>query len=198
MNRLNHISQMMALACATAAPAIAKDEVLNLYSARHYQTDEALYADFTKATGIKINRIVAGDDQIKAVASSECGVALTNTYYWVRIAKSTKPEDVEILKNVGVIWPNQSSYGTHVNVPGGAMLKNAPNKEAAIKFLEYLAGDEVQGYFANGNNERPAVKSAVVKNPTLVALGPFKADNFGPGIFSKNTPLAQRIVDRAG
>ncbi len=191
MNRLNHISQIMALACA-------KDEVLNLYSARHYQTGEALYANFTKASGIKINRIETGDDQIKAVASSECGVALTNTYYWVRIAKSTKPEDVEIVKNVGVIWPNQSSYGTHVNVPGGAMLKNAPNKEAAIKFLEYLAGDEAQGYFANGNNERSAVKSAVVKNPTLVALGPFKADNIGPGIFSKNTPLAQRIVDRAG
>ena len=132
MNRLNHISQIMALACSIAAPAIAKDEVLNLYSARHYQTGEALYANFTKATGIKINRIEAGDDQIKAVASSECGVALTNTYYWVRIAKSTKPEDVEIVKNVGVIWPNQSSYGTHVNVPGGAMLKNTPLAQRII------------------------------------------------------------------
>ena len=342
MTYLRRLPQFMTLvlACAAAVPALAQDKVLNLYSARHYQTDEALYANFTKATGIRINRIEAGDDQIierirseganspadvlllvdaariwnaqqlglfalvksallearippalrdkdgqwfgfstrarvivynkasikpedaasyealadpklkgkvctrsgshpymlslvaavaehagearagdwargvvanfarkpaggdsdqiKAVASGECGVALTNTYYWVRIAKSIKPEDIEIVKNVGVIWPNQSSYGTHVNVSGGAMLKNAPNKEAAIKFLEYLAGDEAQGYFANGNNEWPVVKSSVVKNPVLDALGPFKADSIGPGIFGKNTPLAQRIVDRAG
>ena len=314
--------------------------MLNLYSARHYQTDEALYANFTKATGIQINRIEAGDDQIierirteganspadvlllvdaariwnaqqlglfasvksnllearipaasrdkdgqwfgfstrarvivynkasikpedaasyealaeakfkgkvctrsgshpymlslvaalaehhgaaraeqwakgvvanfarkpaggdsdqiKAVASGECGVALTNTYYWVRLVKSTKPEDIEIVKKTGFIWPNQSSYGTHVNVSGGAMLKNAPNKEAAVKFLEYLAGDEAQGYFANGNNEWPMVKGAVIKNPELDGLGKFKADNIGPAVFGKNTPLAQKIVDRAG
>ena len=78
------------------------------------------------------------------------------------------------------------------------MLKNAPNKAAAVKFLEYLAGDEAQGYFANGNNEWPAVKTALVKNPELDALGGFKADAIGPGVFGKNMPVAQRIVDRAG
>jgi len=324
----------------SALPATAQQKVLNLYSARHYSTDEALYANFTKATGIRINRIDAGDeqllerlkteganspadvlllvdaarlwnaqqmglyapvksallesripaemrdrdgnwfgfstrarvivynkvavkpedvasyesladpklkgkvctrsgshpymlsvvaavaehdgearaeawakgvvanfarkpaggdtDQIKAVASGECGVALTNTYYWVRLLKSTKPEVQEWVKKVGFVWPNQSSYGTHVNVAGGAMLKNAPNKEAAIKFLEYLASDEAQGYFANGNNEWPVVKSAVAKNIELDSLGKFKMDPIGPAVFGKNTPLAQRIVDRAG
>ena len=318
----------------------AQEKVLNLYSARHYSTDEALYTNFTKATGIRINRIDAGDeqllerlkteganspadvlllvdaarlwnaqqmglyapvksallesripvelrdrdgnwfgfstrarvivynkvtvkpadvasyealadprlkgkvctrsgshpymlslvaavaehdgeanaeawakgvvanfarkpaggdvDQIKAVASGECGVALTNTYYWVRLLKSTKPDEQEIVSKVGFVWPNQASYGTHVNVAGGAMLKNAPNKEAAVKFLEYLAGDEAQGYFANGNNEWPVVKTAVAKNPELNSLGKFKMDPIGPAVFGKNTPLAQRIVDRAG
>ena len=239
----------------------AQEKVLNLYSARHYSTDEALYTNFTKATGIRINRIDAGDeqllerlkteganspadvlllvdaarlwnaqqmglyapvksallesripvelrdrdgnwfgfstrarvivynkvtikpadvasyealadprlkgkvctrsgshpymlslvaavaehdgeanaeawakgvvanfarkpaggdvDQIKAVASGECGVALTNTYYWVRLLKSTKPDEQEIVSKVGFVWPNQASYGTHVNVAGG-------------------------------------------------------------------------------
>ena len=333
---------LLSLACAAALPtASAQDnKVLNLYSARHYQTDEALYANFTKTTGIKINRIEAGDeqlidrlkteganspadvilmvdaarlwasqqqglfapvkstvlearvpaelrdpagnwfgfstrarvivynkasvkpadvptyeslanpqnkgkvctrsgshpymlslvsaviehdgearaeawakgvvnnfarkpsggdtDQIKAVAAGECGVALTNTYYWVRLLKSTKPDEMELVKKVGLVWPNQGNYGTHVNISGGGMAKNAPNKEAAVKFLEYLAGDEAQGYFANGNNEWPVVKSAVIKNPELDGLGNFKADNIGPAVFGKNTPLAQRIVDRAG
>jgi iron(III) transport system substrate-binding protein len=116
----------------------------------------------------------------------------------VRLLKSTKAEEQEWVKKVGFVWPNQSSYGTHVNVAGGAMLKNAPNKEAAVKFLEYLASDEAQGYFANGNNEWPVVKSAVAKNAELDSLGKFKMDLIGPAVFGKNTPLAQRIVDRAG
>ena len=327
-------------ACMVSATGHAQQKMLNLYSARHYSTDEALYANFTKSTGIRINRIDAGDeqllerlktegsnspadvlllvdaarlwnaqqmslyapvkssvlesripaelrdrdgnwfgfstrarvivynkltvkpadvstyesladpklkgkvctrsgshpymlslvaavaehdgeakaeawargvvanfarkpaggdtDQIKAVASGECGVALTNTYYWVRLLKSTKPDEQEIVKKVGFVWPNQAGYGTHVNVAGGAMLRNAPNKEAAVKFLEYLAGDEAQAYFANGNNEWPVVKSAVAKNPELESLGKFKMDAIGPAVFGKNTPMAQRIVDRAG
>ena len=142
---------------------------------------------------------VGGDtDQIKAVASGECGIALTNTYYWVRMLKSAKPDEQEIVKKTGFIWPNQSSYGTHVNISGGGMAKNAPNKEAAVKFLEYLASDQAQGYFADGNNEWPVVKTAATKNPELDSLGKFKMDNIGPSVFGKNTSTAQKIVDRAG
>ena len=61
----------LAAALATAVPAFAQDAVLNLYSARHYQTDEALYANFTKATGIRINRIEAGDEQLLERLRSE-------------------------------------------------------------------------------------------------------------------------------
>lgn len=137
-------------------------------------------------------------DQIKAVAAGECGVALSNTYYVARLLRSTKPEEQKLMEKVGVVWPNQATTGTHINVSGGGMLKTAPHKESAVKFLEYLASDEAQAYFANGNNEWPAVKSVAVKNPALDALGSFKADTLNVGTLSKNTALAQRVFDRAG
>ncbi|MFX7329112.1 extracellular solute-binding protein, partial [Acinetobacter baumannii] len=92
----------------------------------------------------------------------ECDVAVSNTYYLVRLLRSGKSEDRTVMEKVGVVWPNQSSFGTHINISGGGVLKTAPNKDAAVKFLEYLASDEAQAYFANGNNEWPVVKSAVV------------------------------------
>ncbi|HKQ31202.1 MAG TPA: extracellular solute-binding protein [Burkholderiales bacterium] len=321
-----------------AGGAIADEKVLNLYSARHYQTDEALYSNFTKQTGIKINRIEGkedellerikneganspadvfltvdaarlaiadnlglfaplnsktiearvpanlrtptwiafstrarvivynkanvkaddvqnyeylaspklkgklcsrsgshpynlslgaallnhigevkteqwakgvvanfardpkgGDtDQIKAVAAGECGVAVSNTYYLVRLIRSDKPEDKQVMEKVGIVWPNQKSFGTHINVSGGGILKNAPNKKAAQQFIEYLVSDEAQTYFANGNNEWPVVKSAVTKNAALDSLGQFKADAINVGVLAKNQPAVQKIYDRAG
>ncbi len=137
-------------------------------------------------------------DQIRAVAAGECQVALSNTYYLVRLMRSDKPEDKKAMEKIAVVWPNQASWGTHVNVSGGGMLKTAPNREAAVKFLEYLAGDEAQAYFANGNNEWPAVKTAPIKNRELESLGRFKADSVNIGELAKNTALAQKVFDRAG
>ncbi|MBP6902650.1 MAG: extracellular solute-binding protein [Burkholderiaceae bacterium] len=318
--------------------ALAQEKVLNIYSARHYQTDEALYGNFTKATGIKINRldgkeeelverirnegasspadilitvdaarlqiadghglfqpynsaivnervpahlrtanwasfstrarvivynkaalkadqvrsyadlaapalknqvcvrsgnhpynlslgaaIIAHDgeakaeawakglvanfarapkggdtDQIKAVAAGECGVTISNTYYLARMMRSSKPEDQLAMNQVGIVWPNQASWGTHINVSGAGVLKHAPHKEAAVKFLEYLASDEAQGYFANGNNEWPVIKGGATDNPALKAMGTFKADTMPIGDLAKNTALAQKVFDRAG
>lgn len=324
----------------TGAGASAQDKVLNLYSSRHYQTDEALYANFTKSTGIKINRIEAGEDplierlrnegpkspadvlvtvdagrlwraeqlglftpvdskvletrlpdnmrvpnrqwfgfsararvivynkdtiksadvqnyedlaspalkgkvctrsgghvynlslmsaliehwgekkaeewargvvanfarapkggdtdQIRAVAAGECQVAITNTYYYVRLMKSDKPEDKKLIEKVGLSWPNQKSFGTHMNISGAGVLKHAPHRDAAIRFLEYLASDQAQSYFANGNNEWPVVKGAPLANPELTSLGNFKADNLNVGALGKNQALAQKIFDRVG
>ena len=331
---------LLALAVVAAPAHAAEEPVLNLYSARHYQTDEALYDNFTKATGIRINRIEAGDeqllerirsegalspadillivdaarlwsaqqqglfqpvksntladripasmrdpdgnwfgfssrarvivynraavnpadvptyesladarnkgkvctrsgshpynlslvaaliahngeakteewakgvvanmargprggdsDQIKAVAGGECAIALSNTYYYVRLLRSAKPDEREWAAKTGVVWPDQSSYGTHINIAGAGVLKNAPHRENAIRFLEYLAGDQAQAYFANGNNEWPAVKGAVAKNPELESLGAFKADPLPIATLGKNTPAAQKLLDRAG
>ena len=137
-------------------------------------------------------------DQLRAVAAGECGVAISNSYYLARLMRSTKPEDVQVMRALGVVWPNQKSWGAHINVSGAGILKHAPNPAAAVKFLEYLASDSAQTYFADGNNEWPVVKSAPIKNPALEALGPFKADALPVGRLAGNAALAQRVYDRAG
>ena len=332
------------LGALAATPALAQEQVLNLYSARHYQTDEALFSNFTKATGVKVNIVSADDagilqrlksegaaspadvillvdaarlwfaetndlfapvkssyleqripaqlrgkdagqgsewfgystrarvvvynklkvkredvdsyakladpklkgqfcsrsgshpynlslfgsylehagpaateawlkglvanqardpkggdtDQIKAPASGECGVALSNTYYIARMMRSNKPDERAAMEQVGVVFPNQQSWGTHVNVAGGAMARHARNRVAAVKFLEYLATDEAQRYFADGNNEYPAVSAVKISNPALDTLGPFKQELIPLSAVGQNTPKVQQMLDRAG
>ncbi len=137
-------------------------------------------------------------DQIKAVAAGECGVALTNSYYLARLMNSTRAQDQEVVAKIKAVWPNQQSWGTHVNVSGAGVLKHAPHKEAAVKFLEYLASDQAQTYFANGNNEWPVVPSVKVDNAALDKLGDFKADSINIGKLADTVGEAQRIYDRAG
>lgn len=137
-------------------------------------------------------------DQLKAVAAGECGVAISNSYYLARLMRSTKPEDQQVVQALGVVWPNQKTWGAHINVSGAGITKYAPNPAAALKFLEYLASDSAQAYFADGNNEWPVVKTAPVKNPALEALGPFKPDALPIGQLASNAVQAQRIYDRAG
>jgi len=332
---------------ALAAGASAQEQVLNLYSARHYSTDEALYANFTKATGIKINRVDADDagilsrlkaegaaspadvillvdasrlykgevdglfrpvkskvlddaipaqyrgkatpegthwfgfstrarvivydkvkvrredvdtyeeladpknkgkicirsgshpynlslfgavtehlgeqkaqdwlkgivanlardpkggdtDQIKGVGSGECQIAVSNTYYIARLIRSSNPEERALMERVGVVFPNQNSWGTHVNIAGGAMAKNAKNPANAQKFLEYLAGAEAQNYFANGNNEWPIAKGVKVNNPALQAMtggGDFKTETIPLAAVGANQVKVQQMLDRVG
>lgn len=341
---LKHLSPLSSLpvlamaALAAAGHVQAADKVLNIYSARHYQTDEALYANFTKLTGIRVNRLdgkedellerlknegakspadilitvdaarleaadqaglfqpvqskvlaqripanlrtpnwiafstrarlivynkqavkaqwvqtygdlahprlknqlcvrsgshpynlslggailahegeqqgeawarglvqnfarapKGGDtDQLKAVAAGECGVTISNSYYLARLMRSSKPEDRKVVDALGVVWPNQQSWGTHINVSGAGIIKSAPNKAAAVQFLEYLASDQAQAYFADGNNEWPAVSGVKMDNPALKQLGSFKPDTLNVGTLAKNAARAQKAFDRAG
>ena len=80
--------------CARAEPRrrAAEEPVLNLYSARHYHTDEALYDNFTKATGIKINRIDAGDDALLERIRSE---------------GANSPADVLLIVDASRLWSAQ-------------------------------------------------------------------------------------------
>jgi iron(III) transport system substrate-binding protein len=137
-------------------------------------------------------------DQIKAVAAGECGVALANTYYIARMMRSDKPADKHVVSQIGVVFPNQATTGTHVNISGGGVLKHAPNKQAAVRFLEYLASDQAQVYFADGNNEWPVVEGVKVNNPGLEVLGTFKADPIHVGTLAKHQGEVQKIYDRAG
>ncbi len=137
-------------------------------------------------------------DQIKAVAAGECGVAVSNTYYLARLIRSDKVDDRRMMERVGIVWPNQATTGTHINISGGGMVKTSKNQESAVKFLEYLASDDAQRYFADGNNEWPVVESVVTNNPALTALGKFKADPLPIGQLAKNMVAAQMVLDRAG
>ena len=137
-------------------------------------------------------------DQIRAVASGECQIALTNTYYLARMMRSDKPEDRAVIEKVGVVFPNQQDFGTHVNVAGGAVARHSKNRDAAVRFLEYLAGDEAQRYFADGNNEWPTVPSVKLANPALASLGAFKSETIPVAIVGKNQGQVQQILDRVG
>jgi iron(III) transport system substrate-binding protein len=331
----------------TATAALAQEQSLNLYSARHYSTDEALYANFTKATGIKINRVDADDagilarlkaegtaspadvillvdaarlykgeidglfqpvksalledaipaqyrgkataegtpwfgfstrarvvvydktkvkredvdtyeeladpknkgkicirsgshpynlslfgavtehlgeqkaeawlkgvvanlardpkggdtDQIKGVGAGECQIAVSNTYYIARLLRSNNPEDKALMERVSVVFPNQASWGTHLNIAGGAVAKHAKNPANAVKFLEYLASPEAQNYFANGNNEWPTARGVKVKNPALQAMsggGDFKSETIPLAAVGANQVKVQQMLDRVG
>ncbi len=154
------------------------------------------------AKGVKENfarEPVGGDtDQMKAVAAGECAITVANTYYYMRLVRSDKSEDKKIVQNIGVVFPNQDGYGAHVNISGAAMLRYAPHAEAAVKFLEYLASDSAQRYFAEGNNEYPVVSTVQVM-PTLAALtSKFKIDPLNAAVFAAKQPTAQRIFDSVG
>lgn len=137
-------------------------------------------------------------DQIRSVAAGECGVALANTYYLARMLRSEKADDKKAMEKIGIVWPNQKSSGAHFNVSGAGVLKTAPNRASAIRFLEYLASDDAQRYFADGNNEWPAVASVKVSNPALETLGKHKADPLPVATLAKNQAAAQKLLDRAG
>ena len=139
-------------------------------------------------------------DQIKAVASGECGIAVTNTYYLARLMRSTNPADKALVERVGVVFPNQQSWGTHVNVAGGAVARYAKNQANAVKFLEYLVSPEAQNHFANGNNEWPVVKGLKLDNPALNAMtgGNFKSEVIPISAVGMNQIKVQQMLDRVG
>jgi len=139
-------------------------------------------------------------DQIRGVASGECGLAITNTYYAARLLKSGKAEDKAVMDKVRVVFPNQGTTGTHVNIAGAAVAKHAKHRDNAIVFMEYLASPFAQDYFANGNNEFPAAKGVKIDNPALTAIGGdnFKAETIPLGVVAKNMTKVQQMLDRAG
>ncbi len=136
-------------------------------------------------------------DQIKAVAAGEGDIAVSNTYYFARMLASEKPEDKEIVAKLAVIFPNQNDRGTHVNISGAGVAKYAPNKANAVKFLEYLASAEAQGYFARGNYEFPVI-GGVALHPVIQRWAEFKEDNVNAATFGKNNEAALKLMDRAG
>jgi iron(III) transport system substrate-binding protein len=338
---------LAALAATLCSPIFAQEKVVNIYSARHYPTDEALYSDFTRSTGIRVNRVDSDDagilarlraegasspadvillvdaarlwraqidglflpirsqvleqaipphlrakpsdngatawfglstrarvvvydrqkfkpaeldtyekladprfkgqlcirsgshpynlslfgamsehlgpqktevwlkglvanmartpkggdtDQIRSVAAGECGLALTNTYYLARLMRSDKASDKAQMEKIGVVFPNQSSWGTHINIAGGAVARHASNVDNARRFLEYLASPSAQSHFADGNNEWPAARGVRFDNPALQAMsaGNFKSEMVQVSTVGMNQVKVQQMLDRVG
>jgi len=135
-------------------------------------------------------------DQIRAVAAGQGDVAIANTYYVGRLLNSDKPEDQEVGEQVGVFFPNQDDRGTHVNISGAGIAKYAPNKDNALKLLEFLVTDG-QRYFADVNHEYP-VNPEVEPHPTLAEFGEFKQDTLNASNYGKYSPDAVKIMDKAG
>lgn len=136
-------------------------------------------------------------DQVKAIAAGIGTIAITNTYYVGLLLHSSNPEEVRVGKNVGIFFPNQEDRGTHVNVSGVGITKNAPNKVNAIKFIEFVTSEEMQKIYANESFEYP-VNTNVPPHATVAAWGKFKVDVLGFAKDISYTDQAIRIFDRAG
>lgn len=137
-------------------------------------------------------------DQLRGIASGECDIAMSNTYYFARILrKGDKSITADQMENIGWIFPNQNSIGAHMNISGGGVAANAPNKANAIKFLEYLASEQAQKYFSAGNDEYPAVPGVGLA-PSVAQLGIFRPDTIELSKIADNIDTAISVLNNAG
>lgn len=136
-------------------------------------------------------------DQLRGIVSGECEISVANTYYFARsIRRDVKGVSAE-RDMIGWVFPAQDAEGAHMNLSGGGVAAHAPNRDNAVRFLEYLASDSAQEYFSAGNDEYPAVPG-VGLSPSVAALGQFKPDDVNLSAVAKNVPEAQRIFNQVG
>ena len=136
-------------------------------------------------------------DQIKAVAAGLCDVAIANTYYLAGMLSSKDETTQQQAKKVKVIWPNQSDRGAHINISGVALAKNAPNKEAAIKLIDFLLSKESQLWYATTNHEYP-VLADIAWSELLQSFGTFKTEQVPLSKLGELNAAAVKMMDRAG
>lgn len=164
-------------------------------------THDGAEAAKTWAAGVVANMArtpQGGDtDQLRGLVSGECDIALANTYYFARTIRTDVEGVSEHRDMIGWVFPNQNTTGAHMNLSGGGVAAHAPNRDNAIKFLEYLASDSAQQYFSGGNDEYPAVPG-VGLSPSVAALGFFKPDDVDLSAVAKNIPEAQKIFNEVG
>jgi len=138
-------------------------------------------------------------DQIEAVAAGVCDLAVVNTYYFARLRESDDAEQREMANRVALFFPNQAGRGAHVNTTGAGVLRHAPNRDNAVRLLEFLTTPEAQQWLARTNHEYPVNADAEVPE-SVRALGryPFRADHVSLGRIGDLNATAVRIFDRAG
>ncbi|HDZ81515.1 MAG TPA: extracellular solute-binding protein [Roseobacter sp.] len=136
-------------------------------------------------------------DQLRGLISGECEVSVSNSYYFARALRTDVNGLSADIDQIGWIFPDQESNGAHMNLSGAGVAANAPNRDNAVKFLEYLASDSAQAYFSAGNDEFPAVKGVELA-ASVAKLGEFKADEINLSEVAENIPTAQKIFNAVG
>ncbi|WP_170439977.1 Fe(3+) ABC transporter substrate-binding protein [Ruegeria arenilitoris] len=136
-------------------------------------------------------------DQLRGIVSGECEIAVSNSYYFARALRKDVKGLSDSVDMIGIQFPAQDAEGAHMNLSGAGVAAHAPNKDNAVKFLEYLASDQAQVYFSNGNDEFPAVQGVDLAE-NVAALGEFKADEVNLSEVAKNIPEAQKIFNEVG
>jgi len=132
-------------------------------------------------------------DQIKAVGAGQCEVAITNSYYYLRLVANGD----EVTKKVLLAWPSIDGRGAHVNVSGAGIAKNAPNRDNAVKFIEFMLSPEAQAIFANVTNEFPVVKGTRMPE-RVAAFADRPADPLPVSRYGARQGEAQRVFEEAG
>jgi len=171
----------------------------NIIAALTAHWGEEATADWAKAVVDNFARDPQGGDtdQLRGIVSGECDIAMSNTYYFARAIRRDVSGLSDSIDQIGWVFPNQDSIGAHMNISGGGVAKNAPNKDNAVKFLEYLASEQAQKYFSAGNDEYPAVPGIGLA-PSVAALGIFRPDAIALTDIAVNIGTAQKILNEAG
>ena len=136
-------------------------------------------------------------DQVKAVAAGQCDLAVVNTYYLGQMINGKDDAQKAAADKVAVFWPNQNDRGAHVNVSGVAITKSSKNVENANKLIAFLLSNQSQQWYAEANNEYPAL-NGVESSDTLKSWGEFKSDDLNLTKLGDLNSTAVKIMDRAG
>ncbi len=150
--------------------------------------------------GIKANladKPSGGDREVaRDIAAGKCDIGLGNTYYWA-LMKNNEPDKKAWADATRVILPTFKDGGTHVNLSGVVLTRNAPNQANAMKLIEWLAGEKAQHLYADVNYEYP-VRTGIAVNPTIASYGKLNPDSLPLSKIADNKKAAANLVDKVG
>ncbi|WP_019998314.1 Fe(3+) ABC transporter substrate-binding protein [Aureimonas ureilytica] len=137
-------------------------------------------------------------DQARNVAAGQCDIAIGNTYYVGLMRTNEKePEQKDWAKAIRVVLPTFENGGTHVNISGMGLAKHAPNRDNAVKFMEFLTTDEAQRIYAEINHEYP-LKPGVAQSETVKSFGELKPDTLSLTDIASHRAKASELIDEVG
>ena len=150
--------------------------------------------------GLKANlaqKPSGGDREVaRDIAAGKCDIGLGNTYYWA-LMLNREPDKKAWAEATKVILPQFKDGGTHVNLSGVVLTKHAPNKENAVKLVEWLVGETAQHLYADANNEYP-IRPGIEPNATIASYGELKPDSLPIAAVADNKKKASILVDKVG